>query len=330
MAATSMHYYAVLGVVPLAAAELVRWLRTRQGRLSVWVALAAPAVPIAVFWPLMARIRDEFATHFWARPPIVGFLRTYDAFLYTSNWWGVAVSCAVGLALAVGLLRTLRSERRTWPTSMESEALVLVLLALPPLAFTAARLLGVGITVRYLIPTALGIIIAIALVAARSRGVTAVIATLVACTVITRGLEEQYVRAPRAGRGMVRELTSLSQLVKGSSHPDLPLAVTNGLAFLPLAFYDQPRTLKLMYVTDARAAVAFAGTDTTELLLQHATPLLPLDIRPLDDVARSLDRLLLYGGNEMWDWLPSQLKQRGYRLELLARSGSNALYLAER
>jgi hypothetical protein len=64
-AATSLHYYAVLLVGPLALGELVRSARRRRVDYPVWVAFVAAVVPLAAFLPLIRSAR-RYAGGSWA------------------------------------------------------------------------------------------------------------------------------------------------------------------------------------------------------------------------------------------------------------------------
>jgi mannosyltransferase len=103
--AVSLHYYAVAVWLPFTAAELTRWRRTTTLRPSVWLALAFGLLPLAGFWPLVAAMRAEFGPHFWARPPIAGFLRAYDTLLNLSNWWGAVLWIVLAATLVAMVVR---------------------------------------------------------------------------------------------------------------------------------------------------------------------------------------------------------------------------------
>jgi len=58
--AVGSHYYAGLVVVPLGLAELTRSWQRRRVDLPMWVALAAPAIPLLVFFPVIRAARRLF------------------------------------------------------------------------------------------------------------------------------------------------------------------------------------------------------------------------------------------------------------------------------
>ena len=330
--ATSLHYYGVLIVLPLAGAELIRWIGAREVRPLVWVALASPLIPLAVSWPAASRIMAEYAPHFWARPPVAGFLRVYDLFLDAGNWWGAAGAFVLIGSFATSLVQRLRDRtRRTDGVGVADDAVVIGLLALPPVTYLAAHLIGVGVTARYVLPTALGLAAGIAFVSAPSRRASWLLLAGFSGVVVLNALEERYVTAPRADAAVAGEAATLARLVRDAHQEGLPIAVSNGHTYLPLAFYRPRPDTRLVYLTSRDAAVRASGTDTMELNLQHVAPLLSLDVQPLDGFTAAHDRFLVYAGTELWDWLPGTLAQRGFALQRVADApGRQQLMLAER
>jgi hypothetical protein len=68
--AIACHYYAVLLLLPIAAAEVSRFLRRRQPRWPVWIGTGGAIAPMLVCWPLIASAR-EYSAGFFA-PPSLG------------------------------------------------------------------------------------------------------------------------------------------------------------------------------------------------------------------------------------------------------------------
>lgn len=331
--AVSLHYYAVLALFPVIAAEFARWVRTRQVRALIWFGLLVPLVALALLWPLASHIRADFAPHFWARPPIAGFLRVYDLFLNATNWYGAAATFALIGTLTVSTVRTLSLKGRDAAgVLVDDQILVVGLLLLPPVTYLAAHVAGVGVTARYVIPSALGIAAGTAFGAASSRYASLLIAAALSCVVVLRGLEEWYVRAPPADRAMANEASALETMIRDGHHGDLALAISNGHTYLPLAFYRSLPGASLVYLTDRQAAVRYTNSDTMELNIQRVGPLLSLNVQQLDQFTGAHDRFLVYAGRELWDWLPNALVERSFRLQIIARSANHRqeLLLAER
>ncbi len=78
--AESLHYYAVFAMIPFGLAEAVLLLRTRRFRWPVWAALVVGALPLIVFWPLLWKIKTNYADVVYWRPvfsALPGFYGSY-------------------------------------------------------------------------------------------------------------------------------------------------------------------------------------------------------------------------------------------------------------
>ncbi len=331
--ATSLHYYAVLALLPLAAAELTRQASARRVRLSMWAALALPILPPALLLPLVAGAAADYGTHYWARPPIAGFLRVYELIPGVTGWWGAAAACVLTAALATTIARTPSSRGADADrVGIENRVLVIGLLLLPPAAYVGAHIAGLGMTARYLLPTALGMAAAAAFVVGADRRAGLMTIALFCGVVILHDAELWYVRQPGAEQSSKDEAIALGRIVQSVDRSGLPVAVANGQTYLRLAFYGSPPGLRLVYLSSRAAAVRYSGNDTAELSLQGVAPLLRCDVQDLDAFIAGHDRFLVYAGIELFDWLPNALADRGFRLQLLTRSADHhqELFLAER
>src|SRR5580704_17187489 len=63
--AQSLHYYALLALVPFGVAEGILWFKARHFRPVVWAALGCGLLPLFAFWPLLSQIRAVYGKHFW-------------------------------------------------------------------------------------------------------------------------------------------------------------------------------------------------------------------------------------------------------------------------
>jgi hypothetical protein len=101
------------------------------------------------------------------------------------------------------------------------------------------------------------------------------------------------------------------------------MAITDGHMCLPLAFYRAVSGTSLLYLTDRHAAVKYTNTDRIQLNIQWVAPLLSCNVQQLDDFTSIHNRLLVYTGPDVWDWLPKALAERGFTLQIVARSPDN-------
>jgi hypothetical protein len=331
--ATSLHYYAVVALLPLAAAELTRQMRARRVRLSRWAALAVPLLPPALLAPVVAGAATDYAAHYWAHPPIAGFLRVYELIPGVTGWWGAAAAFALIGLLAMTIARTL-SPRGSSVTGipLEDQVLAIGLLLLPPVEYVAAHVTGLGMTARYLMPATLGMAAGAAFVGAVGRRGAVVMIAACCSVVLLRDAEGWYYRQPRADQSSRDAANALGRMVEAVDRPGLPVAVASGQAYLPLVFYGPPPGVSLVYLSSRALALRYVGNDTAELSLQGVAPLLHLDVQDLEAFLAGHDRFLVYAGVDWYDWLPNALADRGFRLQLLTRSADHRqeLLLVER
>ena len=320
--AAALHYYAFLGFVPLAAAEGARSIRTRHLRLPVWSALVLGALPLVAFWPLLWNFRGHYGAHFWARPSLAGLPTVYNRLLNIGASWGAGISAALIIALVVTLMPgRLRSAVAT-ATAFVAEELVLILglIALPAVAYLFARATHSAMTPHYALATILGISLAIPIfVACAGEELATSFSYLVLFTFISQ--QTGHFLRTDDGPATAATYSQSIELKKaiGRSESEtghLPVVVSNGLDYLPLAYYNLAhQALSVAYLADAQAALEFADSDTVDLGLLKLRDYLPLDVQTVSGFVRDHDRFLLYsGGDSQWDWLPRYLLSRKFIL----------------
>src|SRR5262249_54834177 len=64
--AALLHYYTLLTLAPFFLAEFAFAFWAKRIRFAVWLALLAPLVPIAISWPQLMWMRQNWGAHFWA------------------------------------------------------------------------------------------------------------------------------------------------------------------------------------------------------------------------------------------------------------------------
>jgi hypothetical protein len=330
--ATSLHLLAILQIVPFAVAELARSLRVRQVRMAVWAALVVPLVPVALSWPLISATRAQFAAHFWARPSVGGMMPALDQFLNTTNWWGLAVALAVA---GVGLWDVVRVWPRDASQSRSSrsdyQVALFALIMLTPTAYVLASVVHAPLTARYVLPTILGIAGGVGIVLGHSRRARVLALACLAGVVALRQLEQLRFRAPMAERAAAMSASAITETVRKSGQQNLPVAIANPLAYLPLAFYGFVDHPPVFYVIDPDAAARLTGTDTPDLLLERVAPLLAANVERIDQFIALHQRFLVYAVNDRWEWLPRALVERGFTVERIATAPDDRdLLLAER
>jgi hypothetical protein len=330
--AQSLHYYAVLALAPFGLAEAVLFLRTRQFRWKVWTALALGVVPLAVFWPLLSHLRTYYGPHLWTHYDLSSIPETYGSFFLTGGAFGAAAA-VVSAAGVIGSLRRRRVASSTGAENKESElaegALVLALLALPFVGFVAATILHGVMVDRYVLAAAIGVCLAMgyALTLARPE-IVALFAFFVFSSV---GLHElSFWRSTwRHPFTLNSPAPAVEDFVRRGSDADLPVVVSDSVAYLPLAHYASPAfARKFVFLVDEHEAVTYMGTDNLDKNLLVLRSYAPFQVDDYSQFTSSHREFLLYVEEPVtrFDWLTWHLSHEA-SLRLMAMEQNRRLYL---
>lgn len=329
--AEAFHYYAVFAFLPLALAEATLFSDTRRLRAGVWMALVAGAVPLLVFWPLLASAKRYYGSDFWAQPTLIRLASVYG--------WFFQLPVSLGLALAfVTILWVFGSGRPggeatgNAPTlgrwSYET-SLVPGLLALPLVLFVVAKFTHSGFTERYSIPALLAFPLAAGYILPRfERSARVLFAAFVLLGLVA---QEALFWVPLRHYQALSPAAGLETLV-GGLRPDLPVVVSNGFDFLQIFHYASPpwakRIVCLVDPPKARIYARSANIDNNLLVLRSYVPLPVYEFKEF--AARNPDFLLYSSGDGRWDWWPSRLLDDQYTLRLVGvdEDHKSKVYLA--
>ena len=170
--AQSLHYLAVLAMVPFGLAEAVHFLETRKFRWPVWAALVVGALPLLLFWKFLAIHKAIYGAHFWAHLEFSLIPHTYGELLQTSSQLGAGIA-AVALAGVLGTAFSLRAVKTTGPEERNKDLAEAVLLfafvALPFAAYLLTRVVHIGLAARYVLAMVLGVSVALGYILSRAR-----------------------------------------------------------------------------------------------------------------------------------------------------------------
>ena len=276
-------YYAVFALLPFAAAELT-WSVVQKGyRPRVWLALTAGGLSFVAYWPLLRGLRDTYGQHYWAKASIFRAIASYD-----ENPSLLTVGAMLGLvavlsgALVVYLARTVvpRADDPIPPDVPPAHCvLALGLLWLPWVALLAAKVGGGGVAARYTIGATLGLALSAGYVAYwLGRRASAVI--LMCLLLAFASKEVVFWGAEDDGRNVRRVDIDGFERLLSQGEASLPVVVTNGREFVPLAYYA-PRhiTGRLVALVDPQAAREHTGTDSIELDIEVLQRYLPIVVQ---------------------------------------------------
>lgn len=334
--AQSLHYLAVLAMVPFGLAEAVHFWTTRRFRWRVWAALVAGALPLLLFWNLLAITKAYYGTHFWAHFPFSEIPNAYGQIFLANSEYGGAIA-AFALAGVVG------TALREWPPEtpdletnddhLAEAALLFAFVGLPFLGYIFSHVSHSGITPRYVLSTAIGLTIALGYMLSRAKpAATALFAIFVFSSV---GIHELHFW--RASAGQIRDVKSrgaaAGRLIEAAGHTDLPVVVPNGLVLMWLTHYA-PRedTDRLVYPTREHLQGDDNWADTVDKGLEAASGYLPLRITDFSEFVATHKEFLLFVVDEDTprDWLTLRLSREGWSMETVALDEYRRIYLVSR
>jgi hypothetical protein len=292
--------------------------------VPVWIALAAPAVPLLAFLPLIRGARAHFET-FYARP---SWNHTWEFYPWVvgagigSTSLSLLIVVASGLGLAWCVYRS--------PVALpRHEAVAAWSLALLPVfgAALAATVVG-AYDPRHGLPAVIGIAAVLAWTAARlSRrsvaiGVLLLVVVGAAVTVLWYG---DLSAARLAKRARARAVT----MIQATAADERPIVVSQAFIFLHLS-HDAPRDLarRLVYLIDWKGALQHHGNDTHERILTGLARRVPLDLREYAGFVASRQEFWLYASRRRDAWIgPVLAREPALRLAERAREDIGVLYL---
>ena len=337
IAAVSAHYYSVFALLPFAAAEVTWSIHARQIRKKVWLALIAGGGAVFSYWPILSSLRTVYSEHYWAKTSVFRAIASYDEYmaLFTVGSMIGFVAVLSG-ALLVYVARTVvpRADDPIPPDVPPANCvLALGLLWLPWISLVVAIFAGGGVAARYTIGATLGLALSSGYVAYwLGRRASAVI--LLCLLTAFGGKEIVFWGAEWYGRNVRHiDIAGFAQLLESAPDEtaDLPVVVTSGYEFVPLAYYAPPEIGKrLVSLVDPEAARQHTGTDSIELDMLILRRYMRVDVQPYAPFEAANERFLLYATTGHGDWWQSRLLRDGFALQTVATNGARVLYLATR
>jgi hypothetical protein len=323
----ALHYYAVFALVPFVLAETSLVLNARRLRAAVWLALVGGFVPFIVFWPLLARLKEVYAAHFWASATVADVFWCYGAMLGIPARVGVAVFGVLVFGLVVTLPELL-SVREGRAEEFSEYVLILGFLCLPLILFAAMRITHGAMLPRYALPTILGVPLAMGFVLrSLDRRAVSLVAILVVMALGAQEASFWQSRGRLSNEGYAPSY--VRTFIDSVGYKDLPVVASDGHEYLQIEYYSSPEwNQRFFAVVDPSQALAYSGTDTVDkqlLVLSRFEPLHVFDFRYFS--ARHPKFLLYSPGEGRFDWLPALLCREGYLIQILNVEGDHKVYL---
>ncbi len=336
IAAISVHYYALFALLPFAAAEVARIASERRVRLNVWLALGAAALSILVYWPLLVNLRQLYGgRYYWSTATIFRAIASYDEYMSL-----IPVGAMLGVivvlsgALLTYLVRAViqRADDPIGPGFAPANCvLALGLLWMPWIALVMAKMTDGGLAARYAIGTTLGLAMSASYVS-HWLGQRMSAVTLILLLTAFGSKEAVFWGAEWYGLHPKRvDVARFERLLENAHDPLLPIIVTNGTEFVPLAYYTPPpMARRLVTLIDRDAARDHSGSDSIEVDLLVLQGYLPITVQTYDAFETQYERFLLYTSPGHGEWWLERLVRDGLVLTTIAADGSRVLYRVER
>jgi 4-amino-4-deoxy-L-arabinose transferase-like glycosyltransferase len=311
--AQALHYYAVFAFVPFGLAEAVVFLRTRRFRWRVWLALACGFIPLVLFWPLLAYFKAHQGAHYYGLATYVAtsLPSSYGAFFLTDSAFGAAVF-ALAVAGVIGSYLLLRpgapSERKIRDASVVEGTLLLALVASPIITFILVKLMRGGMRDAYALSATIGIAIAVGCALSFAR--PAVVALFAVFVFSSVGVREFIFWRANHSLQLVSPAASVEEFVRESGYSGLPVVVSSGFRYMPIAHYASPAFSKRLFcLVDEKKELQYQGTDTFDKLVVVLRDYTPLQVRDFSEFTAAHPVFLIFGeepgdGN---NWLPQHL-----------------------
>lgn len=326
-AAVSLHYYAVFAWPAFFAAELTGWISHRRFRAKVWMSLLVSVLPLFCFAGILKQLSMYYGQNYWAQPHFKQIYSTYNGLLNVDSHWGVIY--AVGFTVIViwsNIIKrhgpvALRDDSKEAPrVPVEEWVLALMLLWLPAIAVTAAKISHGGLIERHMLTAVLGC----ALTLGYAIDKTPIVGRLLLFMLCLLNYEASAVpilRDVMCGSLLAQREKAeqeMTALVGPLHEPDLPIVIGPELDYLPIVYYSPPDLQKsLDVIVDPGAAVAYLGTASVDLNLLALQHYYPFRADKFDSfISNNREFLLVTGGD--FDWLTARLLHDGDTLRLVS------------
>ncbi len=313
--AVNAHYFGILVLLPLTAAELARIAQRRRIDRGVLCAIAFGYLSVAAILPFRKAIL-VYQTHYWTTNPVL--LRSIPHYyvvllldrggIQTHRIATLALIVLLPLAVWTIAVRLVRTR-----VMLPGELVALIVLALIPATGTA---LGVFVThtfqPRYVVEGVLGVGLLMVLAAQTwlrpppwAYVAQAVLLTYIVVFSVYQG-HENYTGKKMEEAALVPSPVVAARL---ASDPDAPIYVQNSDIFYRSSYYlrndDIRRRLRLLYGFDQE--VRLNHMDTFSITAGFISRISSLRVAPFASFCNGQPHLLLTAGSS-WEWIRQELK----------------------
>lgn len=322
-AGVSCHYYVAFVMACIGFAEVLATILTRKFRPVVWLALIVSASPVLIFLPLIHHMKEYYSGKFWAAPQKSYVLSAYGMVLDLGKGMGLTLVVILVAGLLILLWNTKRESRSHDTALIQDICAALGMIALPSFAVPVTMLAHGGLTDRYMLPTILGIAIGAGLLLGRTRRMAAipVIASFWVLAVC------RHIGGPLPKIDMEpldQEL--VTQFL--DQNPNAHVVISDGLAFLPMAYYAPPQLASRMYaLIDPKAALHYVSNDSIEVALPLIRKYLPIHLITMSELgSQTVPFYMFTDHRDAFDWASQYMLDSGYKLTVVKLREKSSVY----
>jgi hypothetical protein len=330
------HCYAVLLALPFLSGEIVRLRERKRADWGMWAALAASALPLAIYPAMLAANAAPPVQRSWFFHVTLGTAPdTYREMLEPAFW---PLVLAVLFLVTAGL-SSKRASSMTEGFAMRPSELAVVIgyAAIPVSAVMLSAVTTHSFSLRYGSCGVIGVACLLAMAVARQANAArngAVLALLFLSS-FAAGFGQQlwtaihpaevHASGPAELQPVRADSVPAHPLLSHASGNQLPVVIASGLQFLEIEHYGGDALLaRTYYLTDVEAslrrtgAASFDATYPTMKRLFH----LRANVVPVDAFLAQHRQFLLYSSGYVVEWLQPELLARGWQVRLLAKLGA--------
>jgi hypothetical protein len=329
--AESLHYYAIFCMVPFGVAEAAYSLRARRLRWQVWGALVMGVVPLVAFWPLLARMKEEFGAHIWTHYGLASVPATYGWLFFGGSAFGVAVVevCVVGVIATRLRPAWLRGPagRAAGKNDVVEAVLLFGLLAVPLTTLAVIKVMHGAMTDRYLLVTVIGVAVSLACLLSVAR--REALGLIALCVISTIGVRELSFWRSVHSLQVWNSSAPVEDFVGKVGHEDLPVAIDSGTRVLQLEHYASPAwKSRFIFLQDEEKSLQYLRTNSVDRNLVLLKPYLAFQMEPFTEFVTRHRQFLLYVEDEdKFNWLPRYLPGAGFEMQVLRADPLRKVYL---
>ncbi|MBV9269257.1 MAG: glycosyltransferase family 39 protein, partial [Acidobacteriaceae bacterium] len=323
--AVGCHYYAILALGPFVLAEGIRFYQWRRPDWSMYLAMTAAFLPLAVFLPLI-RANMKYATTFWAKPQWITLVTFYESLLVPAAL--ILFAFIVLAAMRAEPEATSQAARHPLSRIRGYEIAVVVgFVIIPVIAICLGKFVTGVFTDRYALPSVLGVSILITWSLARlsSRQALPGCAIFLACSCWflfrVYDIRLQFLSIDQ-GR------TSTYQLLQSEMTSSMPLVVASPHLFVEMSYLaDIGHGARPVYLADLPLALHYTGSNSAEQNILGLEHFAPLDVQDFQQFCSAHRQFLLYSSTSEYEWVAKELLREQRKLTVKAQRGGELLSL---